>query len=229
MSEATLLKTDALDDCWNRIGVWSKRGASCPELERCIHCRNCERYSLAGRAMLERAVPDDYRRQWTQRLAQPKQAARTCSNSALLFRLGDEWFAISSRCVSEITRLLGIHSLPHCNRDAVKGLVNIRGELKICVSIGSALQLGKACDSHLADHAILERMVLIENDEHSFVFPVSEVEGIVRYTDHELRPLPATLANARTKLTTGIVQWQNRQVGVLDHDLLFYALAKGLK
>jgi chemotaxis-related protein WspD len=60
------------------------------------------------------------------------------------------------------------------------------------------------------------------------VFPVSEVEGILRYTDQQLRALPATLANARSKLTTGIVPWNGRSVGILDHELLFYALAKGL-
>ena len=220
---------DRLDDCWNRIGVWSRQGASCPELKDCVHCRNCAHYSTAGRLMLERAVPEDYREQWTQRLATPKQTAATAGNSALLFRLGDEWFALGSRCVSEVTQMLGIHSLPHCDVDLVKGVVNIRGELKICVSLGSVLQLEKSCESHATDHEILERMVLIEKDEHSFVFPVSEVEGIVRYSEQELRPLPATLANARSKITTGIVQWQNRQAGVLDHDLLFYALARGLK
>lgn len=229
MSASTRPAPGALDDCWNRIGVWSQQSASCPQLESCVHCRNCDHYATAGRLLLERPVPDDYRRQWTQRFALPKQQVETSSHAVLLFRLGDEWLAIGSRYVSEITRMLSIHSVPHSDASVVKGLVNIRGELKICVSIGSALQLGKASESYITDHEILERMVLIEKDDHSFVFPVSEVEGIVRYTEQELRALPATLANARSKLTTGIVQWQDRQVGVLDHELLFYALAKGLK
>lgn len=229
MSETPVDAGIALDDCWNRIGVWSKQAASCPQLADCVHCRNCERYSQAGRAMLERPVPDDYREQWTRRLARPKQISEVSSNPVLLFRLGDEWFAISSRCVCEITPMLAIHSVPHCDDKLVKGLVNIRGELKICVSIGSALQIDRASESHFTDHEILERMVLIEKDEHSFVFPVSEIEGIAHYGEHDLRPLPSTLANARSKITTGIFQLQDRQVGVLDHELLFYALARGLK
>jgi len=228
MTDNARPKPDAREDCWNRIGVWSTQGASCPQLESCVHCRNCDHYSSAGRLMLERVVPEDYRQQWTQRFARPKQVVETCSNSVLLFRLGDEWLAVDSQCVSEITRMLNIHCIPHHGDSLVKGLVNVRGELKICVSIGSALQLGKASDPHSADHHILERMILIEKDDCSFVFPVSEVEGIAHYTDHELRPLPATLANARSKLTIGIVQRHDRQVGILDHELLFYALAKGL-
>jgi chemotaxis-related protein WspD len=229
MSEATLLAADRLDDCWNRIGVWSRQGASCPQLKNCVHCRNCEHYSTAGRLLLERPVPEDYRRQWTQRYARPRQTAETSRHAVLLFRLGDEWLGINSHCVSEITRMQSVHSLPHCGDNTLKGLVNIRGELKLCVSIGATLQLGKASESHFTDHEILERIILIEKDDQSFVFPVSEVEGIAHYADHDLQALPATLANARSKLTIGIVRWQDRQVGILDHELLFYALARGLK
>lgn len=222
------LSSETLDDCWNRIGVWSQQAASCPELQHYTHCRNCKHYSAAGRKMLERAVPDDYREEWTQRFARPKQVAETLGNSAVLFRLGDEWLAIDSRCVSEIAQIHKIHSIPHRSDKLVKGLVNIRGELKICVSVGSILQLDKASDPHATNHEILERMILLEKDECSFVFPVSEVEGIVRYADQQLRALPATLAHAKSKLTTGIISWNDRLVGILDHELLFYALARGL-
>jgi chemotaxis-related protein WspD len=178
--------------------------------------------------MLERAVPRDYRDEWTQRFAQPKRVAETRGNSAVLFRLGDEWLAVDSGCVSEIGQIRTIHSIPHCSDRLVKGLVNIRGELKICVSVGSLLQLDKAREPRTTDHEILERIIVIEKDEHSFVFPVSEVEGVIRYADQELHALPVTLAHARSKLTTGIICWNGQHVGILDHDLLFYALARGL-
>lgn len=228
MSDISTPAAVTLDDCWNRIGVWSAQGASCPRLTECIHCRNCDHYARSGRQILERALPEDYRRQWTQRLAEPRRTEDAHSRAVMLFRLGDEWLALDSRCVSEITPVLKIHCIPHRSDELVKGLVNIRGELRLCVSIGTALQLDKASESHFVDHEILERMVLIENPEHSFVFPVSEVEGIVRYRESDLQALPATLANARSKLTTGIVGMDDRQVGILDHELLFFALAKGL-
>ncbi len=228
MAATPEMSPGALNDCWNRVGVWSRQAASCPELQHCVHCRNCAHYSAAGRRMLERAVPEDYRDEWTRRFAKPQRAAEIRTSSALLFRLGDEWFAIDSRCVSEVAQVQKIHSIPHCTNKLVKGLVNIRGELKICVSVGSILQLEKACEPHTTNHEILERMLLIENDDHSFIFPVSEVEGIINYADQQLRALPATLAQARSKLTTGIVRWNDQHVGILDHELLFYALARDL-
>jgi chemotaxis-related protein WspD len=228
MTHPQAIAENLTDDCWNRIGVWSLQTASCPKLQQCVHCRNCDVYSEAGRRMLERTVPGDYRHEWTQRFAEPERCVESLNNSCLMFRLGDEWLAINSHCVSEITQIDKVHTLPHRSDPLVKGLVNIRGELKICVSIGSILQLDKASEPHITDHEILERMILIEKDEHSFVFPVSEVEGILRYTNQQLRSLPATLANARSKLTTGIVPWNGRNVGILDDELLFYALARGL-
>jgi chemotaxis-related protein WspD len=217
-----------LDDCWNRIGVWSPVRASCPELQHCVHCRNCGHYSAAGRQMLERPPPEDYLEEWTQCLATPERATENPGNSAVVFRLGDEWLAISSHCVNEVTRMRPVHSIPHRNDTLVRGLVSIRGELKICVSLGSLLQLDKQCEPHVTDHEILERMLLIEHDRQSYVFPVSEVEGTMRYADRQLASLPTTLAHGNNKLTTGIVYSHDRHIGILDHELLCYALARGL-
>jgi chemotaxis-related protein WspD len=221
--------TAELDDCWNRVGVWSPEEASCPELKRFVHCRNCDRYSAAGRQMLERPVPGAYRREWTERFKHAKYKDKETSKAALLFRLGDEWLAIDSLFVNEITPMRPIHSLPHKSGSMVKGLVNIRGELKVCISIGSVLQLDKACESYITDHEILERMIFIEKDGQSFVFPVSEVHGIFHYAEDALQATPATVAKSRHSYTSGILCWDQRHVGVLDHELLFYALNRSLQ
>lgn len=229
MSQRDEQPENVTDDCWNRIGVWSSRTASCPELENFIHCRNCNVYSAAGRRMLEREAPEDYRQEWTQRFSQQKTVEDSCDHSVLLFRLGDEWLGIDTRYVNEITQVRTIHSLPHRDNQVVKGLVNIRGELKICISIGSALQLEKARENYTTDHEILERMILIEKDGQSFVFPVSEVHGIHHYSEKQVKPLPATVAHAKNSFTTGLISWKDQHVGILDHELLFYALARGLQ
>jgi len=229
MTDETRDSDVALDDCWNRIGVWSTKQASCPELQRFVHCRNCDRYSEAGRQMLERPVPGAYRKEWTKRFTDVKRSDQNSTRSALLFRLGDEWLAIDSLFVNEITPVRTIHCLPHKSSAVIKGLVNIRGELKICISIGAILQLDKARESYITDHEILERMIFVEKDGQNYVFPVSEVHGIFHYADNDLQALPATVAKSRQTYTSGILCWDNRHVGVLDHELLFYALARSLQ
>ncbi len=218
-----------LDDCWNRIGVWSKDQASCPELEQVIHCRNCSLYSAAGRQVLDRPTSADYRREWTERFAEPRTKENCDTQSTLLFRLGDEWLALQSSCIDEITPLRSIHSLPHTEGTLVKGLVNIRGELKLCVSLGALLQLDKAHEDYIDDREIHERMISISLDDQSFVFPASEVHGIHHHGEDALQASPVTVSRSKSSFTTGVLKWRDRHIGVLDTELIFYALAKGLQ
>ncbi|VAW75784.1 hypothetical protein MNBD_GAMMA15-2484 [hydrothermal vent metagenome] len=218
-----------LDDCWNRIGVWSKDQASCPRLEQVMHCRNCAHYSAAGRQVLDRPASNDYRREWTQRFAEPRPKKNTDARSTLLFRLGDEWMALQSSCIDEITPLRSIHSLPRTDGTLIKGLVNIRGELKLCVSLGVLLHLEKAREEYVSDREIHERMISVTWNEQSFVFPASEVHGIHRYSDDELEASPVTVSKSKSSFTTGVVKWKNRHVGVLDTELMFYALSKDMQ
>ena len=229
MSSSDREMAPQIDACWNRIGVWSRDVASCPELKQFIHCRNCSRYSAAGRQMLERPAPEDYRLEWTERFTRAKHSEEARAGSVLLFRLGDEWLAMDSHCIKEICEMKSIHSLPHRSDPLLKGLVNIRGELRICISIGNILQLEKSTGSHAIDHEIYERMVLVEKDTQSFVFPVSEVHGIHHYASNELHATPATIAKSSNSFSTGILPWNGHHVGILDHEFLFYALARGLQ
>jgi hypothetical protein len=56
------------NDCWNQIGVTGDR--SCEELKSYMHCHNCPVYSAAGRGLLEREVPPEYLKQWTEILSE---------------------------------------------------------------------------------------------------------------------------------------------------------------
>lgn len=221
--------TSLLEDCWNRIGVWSSRGPSCPKLDNYIHCRNCHQYSAAGREILNRPASGEYRQELADLFAQPATINEIGTNSVLLFRLGDEWLGLNSSHVNEITQVRRIHSLPHRTNDIIKGLVNIRGELKLCVSIGTILQLDKAREVYSSDHEIHERMIYVANGENSFVFPVTEVHGICHFSDRDAEPIPLTVSRSKQTFTTKILPWNGRHVGILDHELLFYALENGIK
>ena len=61
-----------LNDCWNSIGVHGN--ASCPELEKHVHCRNCPVYSAGALALLDGYPPANYLADWTSHFAEPKQA-----------------------------------------------------------------------------------------------------------------------------------------------------------
>ena len=97
--------------CWNRIGAWG--AVSCPELDAVSHCHNCHVYSAAGRSLLERSGSAEYLGEWTRIIARPERAQETDIVSVVLFRMGNEWLALSTSVFSEVIEDRTIHSMPH--------------------------------------------------------------------------------------------------------------------
>src|SRR4051794_8458922 len=87
-------------DCWNRIGVRGDR--SCVELERVIHCHNCEVFAGASRRFLDAPTPAGYLQEWTERLAAPTDESCVELVSVLTFRLEGEWLALPVRLLVEV-------------------------------------------------------------------------------------------------------------------------------
>src|SRR3954468_13811615 len=130
-----------LRNCWSQIGVHGD--STCPELKNFIHCRNCQVYSNAGAQLLDRPLPPNYRRDWTDHFARKKRTAAPAKISAVLFRIESEWLALPTQAFQEVAERRMIHSLPHRRAGLVLGLVNVRGELLICVSFSRLLGIKK--------------------------------------------------------------------------------------
>lgn len=217
--------TGALDDCWNRIGVTGN--ATCPELPKVVHCRNCAVYAAAGARLLDRPMPIGYRRDWTEHFSREKKRATTGWHSAVIFRLATEWLALPTRVFREITEPKPVHSLPHRRNGVVTGLINVRGELLICVSLEQLLEI-KPPSREDAFNNSPKRLVISDWQSSLLAFQVDEIQGIHRYQPDELKPSPATVAHSEINFTTGLIEYRNRWVGCLDADLLFSTLNRSL-
>lgn len=213
-------------DCWNQIGVFGD--GTCPELGKVIHCRNCPVYAAGGRQLLEREPPADYLREWTQALAEAKDEAKTEETfSVLIFRLGTDWLALPTYVCQEVAELRPIHTLPHRSGPVLLGLVNIRGEIRLCVSISQLLGLEPTDGSNRARHYKAQPcLVVIARDGDHWVVRVDELHGIQRFHLSALREAPVTVAKATPRLTKGVIEWQEKGVGCLDDELLFLVLRK---
>lgn len=219
-----------LDDCWNSIGVWGVEKPRCPLLEDVIHCRNCQKFSAAGRHLLDRAVPPEYVREWTEVISEKAKAADHAATSMLVFRLGDEWLALPTAIFREVSSMRPVHRIPHRTNQIVCGLANVRGELLVYISLGRLLGIKKgkryALDNIKGSFA--ERLLVIEKNSQRFVFPVSEIYGIHRYLSEELYEAPTTIANASASYIKGIFTLEHRHVGCLDEVVLLKGLARWL-
>jgi chemotaxis-related protein WspD len=211
--------------CWNEIGVYGN--ATCKELQQVVHCRNCPIYSKAGVQLLDRPLPPEYRRAWSGHFAQARKLASPAKHSALLFRISSEWLALPTPAFQEVAERRPVHSLPHRRQGIALGLVNVRGELLICVSLGHLLGLARG-PLRETPRTTYDRLLVAKWDGHRFVFPADEVRGILRFHTAELHEPPATLAKSKLSYTKGILHWQDRTIGLLDADLLFSSLNRSL-
>jgi len=214
-----------VDDCWSRIGVTGD--GSCPELEKYYHCRNCPVYAAAGAQLLERSLTQNYRRDWAVHFSRPKAALAPGAISVVLFRIGPEWLSLPTSSFVEVAELRKIHSIPHRRKGTLLGLVNVRGELVICLSLAKVLGLKHAAKND-GERTVYERLLVTSWESHRVVFPVDEVYGTYRFDPDQLREPPATLSKSGTSYTKGVLPWQDKLTICLDAELLFPALSESI-
>lgn len=169
----------------------------------------------------------DYLREWTPLLASEQEevgAAETLS--VLVFRLGMAWLALPTHVCKEVAERRAIHTLPHRRGGILLGLVNIRGELHLCISLGQLLGLEPGHDpSATLRPQAYQRLLVIERAGDLWVFPVDEIHGMHHFPPHALQHhVSAPAAKATPILAGGIIDWHDKEVSYLDAELLFATL-----
>jgi chemotaxis-related protein WspD len=219
----------ALNTCWNRIGNFGDK--SCPELKQHIRCLNCEVFHAAAATLLNRETPEGYLESWTERIARPTLPKLADTRSVVIFRIGSEWLALPTSVFEEVIELRPVHTLPHRKDALVRGLVMVRGELLICISLPHLLGVeedGSAVSQRQHGQTVYERMLVLSRNGERVVFSVHEVHVGVRYHPDNLKPAPSTVAQSAVRYTSGLLDWENRHVGVLDEELVFHILNRQL-
>ncbi len=220
------------EGCWHRIGVSGDR--SCPELSTFVHCRNCPAFAAAARGFFDRPAPEGYLGEWSTWLAdsdgqgprgegrgedeEDDAVAQREGVSLLIFRLGAESLAFRTRTVAEVTTPRPVHRVPHRSNRVLAGLVNLRGQAQLCVSLHGLLGIDVAGPS--------PRLVVLRDlrRAETWAFGADEVAGIRRVPRGQWQPVPSTLANPAVGFSQAVLSWDGRSVGVLDEQRVFAAL-----
>jgi chemotaxis-related protein WspD len=180
--------------------------------------------------LLDREVPEASLRESTAHVAAKKSVVEVGTKSIVIFRIGTEWLSMPTDVFQEIGEGRTVRRLPDHRGGILSGLVNVRGELLLCVALGVILGLDKAAEGQqTAKSNSAERLMICKRSDARLAFQVNEVHGLHRYHPRDLRSPPATLAKAAAGIyTLGVVPWKDTIVGCLDDELLFYTLNKGL-
>jgi chemotaxis-related protein WspD len=189
--------------------------------------------ALEARTFLNREPPPQYLEEWVQRLAQPEERVEQDLQSLLIFRLHDEYLAVQTRSLVEVTLPQSIHTIPHRTNEVVLGLVNVRGQLRICVSAHGLLGVASPAANELTHRSETsrvaktetsqQRMLIIHERTEQWVFPVEEVLGVHRLPATDFRPVPATFGKAGA-FSQAVFTWEGHTVGYLDEARFISAL-----
>jgi chemotaxis-related protein WspD len=129
-----------------------------------------------------------------------------------------------------------LHSVPHRSGTALAGIVNVRGQLQLCVSLHAVLglpggpQAAPPQAGSPADGA--GRLIVLERASgptaERLVVGVDEVAGVHRVRKADLRPVPSTVSQAAARCSSALFEWQDRTVALLDEVRLFEALREAV-
>jgi chemotaxis-related protein WspD len=212
-------------DCWNKIGV--NGDGTCAELAHFVHCRNCSVHSAAAAQLLDRELPADYRRNWTEQVSHAKRRVKPGKMSVVIFRIGTSWLALPTGSFQEVAERRKIHSMPHRQQGIVLGVINFRGELLLCISLGRLLGIEQEMSVEKG-RTIHDRLAVTEWRGSLMTFPVDEIHGIHRYHPEELMEAPATVLKATSHFTRGILPWQDKMVDCLNEEAVFATVDRSL-
>jgi chemotaxis-related protein WspD len=218
-----------IDDCWNRIGV--RGDSSCKRLDDYLHCRNCPVYANAAAALLDRplsAGSAGMEVDYSSTTSRSAREERLATQSALVFRLGEEWLALPTSMFRQVTVSRPVHRLPHRTHSAVLGMVNIEGTLRVCISLARLLSVEPATASDGTRHTNYPRMLVIEDPHGPVVFPVDEVEGVQRFATAALEAPPSTVAGRAIAHARALIRTGERTIGLLDAPTLLKSLERSL-
>lgn len=141
---------------------------------------------------------------------------------AFVFRLGEEWLGLPAGLIDEVLELRPVHRLPHRRDAALRGVVNVRGRLTVCVALPALLQTGAPVAARAG--TVARRLVVLAAPEGALAFEADEIHGSHRYDAEEVRAVPSTVAHALARFATGVLPWGERRIGLLDAGLLVHAL-----
>jgi len=180
--------------------------------------------------LFERIPSQEYVKEWTETLMQESSSEEVKSTlSVLVFNLGVELLAIRTIYIKEVARRRNVHRIPHRSGEILQGLVNLNGELQLCIALHRLLGIETSLAPVVKkDPRHQERMIAIAKEGDLWVFHVDGIEGIFNWNVAEIENVPVTVTKSTANYIRGIMKMGGKIVGLIDDELLFPSLKRSL-
>lgn len=140
----------------------------------------------------------------------------------LLFRIGEEWYAVRVSDVREIFQEYAITSIP-CVPDYILGVVNVRGEILSVTDPAKLMRLG-AVDLGVAEHP---PAIVIANETVVTALIVDEIGDISEVANDAIEPPVSIIDRAQAEFIAGSVHIADTMVGLINIDRMLEPVVSG--
>lgn len=142
------------------------------------------------------------------------EASTTESVGLLLFRLGEEWYAVGIGGVREIYNDYEVTRIPRVP-DYIFGVFNVRGEIISVTDIGALMRVP---NREVQAEGELPSAIIISNEECVTAIVVDEIGDIIDAPSDSIEPPLSTLDKAQAEYVSGSVYVDSRLVGIVNLD-----------
>ncbi|MCE5190520.1 MAG: chemotaxis protein CheW [Actinomycetia bacterium] len=132
----------------------------------------------------------------------------------LLFRLGEEWYAVPISGVREIVNDFVLTPIPRVP-DFIQGVTNVRGEIVSVTDIAALMRI--ASDGTWAGRE-LPSAIIAQTDRCVSAIVVDEIGDILDVPREALEPPLVTLDRSQVEFISGSVYRDGRLIGIVNLD-----------
>lgn len=126
----------------------------------------------------------------------------------VVFRLGEEHFAVETEKVTGINDMMTVTRVPKAP-SYIKGLINLRGSIKSLVDINLLL--------NLKDDTKQDNIIILKVEDEEIGISVDEVEEVL---DIDEKSIQKVESNANKQYIKGIINIDDKLLTIIDIDNL---------
>ncbi|MFH2122711.1 MAG: chemotaxis protein CheW [Pseudomonadota bacterium] len=139
----------------------------------------------------------------------------------VIFELQGDWFAFHGEKIREILSQVDVFFVPGCPT-SLQGVINVRGDIESVISLHELLQLPDSQNVSSPSYLLGQAAGM------SSTIRVDKVVDVVDVLLSNIRQPPTTVPQHLREIVSGIVQFNEKTVTVLDLDRIFADYSQGL-
>ncbi len=220
MIDIEKIRAEKGEKCWDSIGVFG--AGICELLDDYHHCKNCPIYALGGRHLLEREISPEMIHEWTSIISLPKEHESVDKTSLVIFRIADEWLGINTNIFQEAVVNKFVHFVPSRTNDYLHGIINVNGELLMCISFAKLINLPAVMtESVNSKEKVFRNILIIFDKNYRFAFPADEFFGVASLSREEMTKPPLTVSKADNTISSSLIIHNGKTIVLIDDKKMF--------